>query len=1135
MYQIIIFEVFRRNINRLVLALPALIAMTIAAHAQVTWLGGTAGNPTDWDTGGNWTGGSVPNAATGIAEFNSSFANQPSLSTATGVGGIWVTTGVAGTTTIGGTATLTIAGNNTINGNANTGILLDDTANNSLTISSPIAISNSTSFTVNNAGTLTVGSVALGANTLTLSGSNSAGNISVGAIAGASSTVVVSTSGTVTFANSIAGTLNVAAGTAITTNGSLGATANTVTLGTNGGTANATLGMNGGFTESNPIVVQSGDSGTLTLENAATASHAVGYTGNVALNNNLTLTNLSTGSLTLGGSAGTITETSTGSPALTITNSGSGTGKTTIAGAIVVGSGGLTLAEAANTGTLVVNGGVTSATTGNLTIKNNSSATSAVSLATTTINNAGSITNSGTGSGSTLISAAIGSNVTNITQNSSGTLVLDSNDANFAGSVTVTSGTLQTQTGSALDSSNVVTVNGGTFDTDGIALTIAGLNDGGVTTGTVTNSSANAHTLSLAGSGTYSYGGTITAATPANTALSITGGGTQTLGGTNGYTGATTIANGKLNLTGSLAAGSAVAVGNGTAATAILSGTGTAYGNVTTKAATGGDVAYLAPGVNTSGSRTDFGNAGTLNIGGNLSLGAGTNLDFDLSNSHSSGNDQIAVSGTLTIGTALTFNYNELTSALDTTGQYQLITFTGAAPSLSNVTFTTTGDTGYTAVYSIDNGGEALDVTFTSSGGSTPASAYFNGQGADLGTLTNFDTDVSSGTAVSSALGSTTNVFFNANRNATVSAATLNTALDVNSLTFGTGSGLHSNMTINGTGSITIEATTAGGHSIGDGITVQSGAGNNAINTGVVLGNDQTWTVTDATSTLTLGGQVSGAHKLTTAGSGVVALTNAGGNTYSGGTEVTSPSALYIANTSGSATGTSTLTVDRGATLAGTGIVNATGGAISLGAGGTGTTQVYVGQAVGGDTGTTSKLTLKAASGMSIANTTLTFNLNSAAVGGSGAPSVADGTGASGSGNELVVGTTAVTFGGNVKLQLNLQGATIVSAYTSYVLFAGTGLTNIGEGGTTTGQYGDLTITSETIGGTTYDVITGGLNVSFGGSQPPNWYGNSFLYLNQSGGVDDIEVEVVPEPATWALMLGGLASLVFWQRRKKDR
>ena len=52
-----------------------------------------------------------------------------------------------------------------------------------------------------------------------------------------------------------------------------------------------------------------------------------------------------------------------------------------------------------------------------------------------------------------------------------------------------------------------------------------------------------------------------------------------------------------------------------------------------------------------------------------------------------------------------------------------------------------------------------------------------------------------------------------------------------------------------------------------------------------------------------------------------------------------------------------------------------------------------------------------------------------------------------------------------------------------------------------------------------------------------SYYGaNSYLFLYQNsttnGGVDDIEVMVVPEPSTYAMILGGLAVLVFWQRRK---
>jgi hypothetical protein len=49
------------------------------------------------------------------------------------------------------------------------------------------------------------------------------------------------------------------------------------------------------------------------------------------------------------------------------------------------------------------------------------------------------------------------------------------------------------------------------------------------------------------------------------------------------------------------------------------------------------------------------------------------------------------------------------------------------------------------------------------------------------------------------------------------------------------------------------------------------------------------------------------------------------------------------------------------------------------------------------------------------------------------------------------------------------------------------------------------------------------------------YYGNgSYLFISESNGVDDIDVEVVPEPGTWAMMLGGLALLVFIQRRRSD-
>ncbi len=46
------------------------------------------------------------------------------------------------------------------------------------------------------------------------------------------------------------------------------------------------------------------------------------------------------------------------------------------------------------------------------------------------------------------------------------------------------------------------------------------------------------------------------------------------------------------------------------------------------------------------------------------------------------------------------------------------------------------------------------------------------------------------------------------------------------------------------------------------------------------------------------------------------------------------------------------------------------------------------------------------------------------------------------------------------------------------------------------------------------------------------YYGRSFIYLTTGGNID---VEVVPEPGTWALMLGGLALLVVLQRVRRTK
>jgi len=210
---------------------------------------------------------------------------------------------------------------------------------------------------------------------------------------------------------------------------------------------------------------------------------------------------------------------------------------------------------------------------------------------------------------------------------------------------------------------------------------------------------------------------------------------------------------------------------------------------------------------------------------------------------------------------------------------------------------------------------------------------------------------------------------------------------------------------------------------------------------------------------------------------------------------------LLANNASGSATGSGALSVAAGATLGGTGFINSS----SFNIGGTGSRANVI---VGNGADTTSGMTLTGSGANSIANTTLSFNISAVTVGQA---------------NTLSVGTSAIAFSGSSTLALNVSGMGVIPAYSPYVLIAGTG----------TNQYTGLGLTSEVIDGQTFEVITG-LNLTFAPSLANTWYANnSFLFLNTAGGVDDIEVDVVPEPGTWAMMLGGLAALVFWQRRGK--
>src|SRR6185295_8544734 len=96
----------------------------------------------------------------------------------------------------------------------------------------------------------------------------------------------------------------------------------------------------------------------------------------------------------------------------------------------------------------------------------------------------------------------------------------------------------------------------------GFNQTVVGLYDGGVSTGTITNSVSGVKTLTINDTGSDFFYGTISGG--ANLALTKSGVGTLELGGTNSYSGATAVNGGTLRVTNASALGtSPVTVGAG--------------------------------------------------------------------------------------------------------------------------------------------------------------------------------------------------------------------------------------------------------------------------------------------------------------------------------------------------------------------------------------------------------------------------------------------------------------------------------------------------------------------------------------------------------------------------------------------
>jgi len=159
--------------------------------------------------------------------------------------------------------------------------------------------------------------------------------------------------------------------------------------------------------------------------------------------------------------------------------------------------------------------------------------------------------------------------------------------------------------------------------------------------------------------GTNAYNITLSGALGGAGNLTVTGPGLLTLSGSSTNTGGIIVSNGTLQVAN--VSGSATGTGVVTVRTnGVLTGNGVVGGNLT---------------VNNGGQTLPDGAATTL-VNGNVTYNAGSLANFVLSNSHSSGNDEIVLSGASSV---LTVNGGSVgivatNGTLDTTGNYLLIT-----------------------------------------------------------------------------------------------------------------------------------------------------------------------------------------------------------------------------------------------------------------------------------------------------------------------------------------------------------------------------------------------------------------------------------------------------------------------------
>lgn len=568
-----------------------------------------------------------------------------------------------------------------------------------------------------------------------------------------------------------------------------------------------------------------------------------------------------------------------------------------------------------------------------------------------------------------------------------------------------------------------------------------------------------------------------------------------------------------------------------------------------------------------------------------LSFGSGTlALADNLTISNSGGSTN--ATGAITFGGGFSGTGNlTISNISNTIGSGQIVfggagTFTGTTTITKGVV-TTGGSFGTGGAGG--GGGSQNNVTLGSTGAGTLLVT---------GTASTFANNVTAGTGGALLLGSNDNSSV-ANKNTTFSGTlTLNNNITLTSAKMGANVVLYNNV-ISGTGGVTVSGTATeftgantftGNTKVSSGATLilgpssgtntlalqnstldTSGGGTVAFGTstasvttatfaGLTGGNNLALTnASSAAVALTVGNTTTNqsySGSLTGGGSliksGTNAQTLAGSNSYAGGTSVTGGK-LIVDNSSGSGTGSDGVTVGSSGVLAGSGRI-----APTTHINGTGVTLNSGASLVSGDVQSTSTVT---GTGMTLDNSA---GLSSILAVHSASLTFALGAGSGGSPYGFATPNTHSTFLsilGNTTGEISFTGANTVTIQdlttsgsipgtlslrtgTPYQLISTTAGDNSDFSGLVTSLDGSLS--NLTLGGNGY-VIGVGTTLSYlpialqqiGLDGAP--LTGAAVYLNAQLYLYNGTLEVVPEPGTWALMVGSLLLLVVIQRSRRQR